>query len=222
MEKGAAAIHRHLISELQRYVQTQYFGRTPILFDALAETLEQEGVLYSKPYVEASPVYKKVNDGFQGLNVSPWLKEFFKRLADNRLGVYPDPYLHQLSSLAAIEEGKDLFVSTGTGSGKTECFIWPLLAKLTTEARERPESWSQRGIRAVAMYPMNALVADQISRLRRLIGDRGDRFVSIFREYAGDDARRPQFGSYTAGRLIPAAGRSSRAIKTWQKNLLNY
>lgn len=215
MEKGAAAIHRHLISELQRYVQTQYFGRTPILFDALAETLEQEGVLYSKPYVEASPVYKKVNDGFQGLNVSPWLKEFFKRLADNRLGVYPDPYLHQLSSLAAIEEGKDLFVSTGTGSGKTECFIWPLLAKLTTEARERPESWSQRGIRAVAMYPMNALVADQISRLRRLIGDRDGRFISIFREYAGDDARRPQFGSYTGRTPYPGG----RPIKSRDKNL---
>lgn len=52
---------------------------------------------------------------------------------------------------------------------------------------------------------MNALVSDQISRLRRLIGDREGRFVNIFRETSGYAARRPQFGMYTGRTPYPGA-----------------
>ena len=51
---------------------------------------------------------------------------------------------------------------------------------------------------------MNALVSDQVSRLRRLIGDPDHRFVNIFRDTCGRNSRRPQFGMYT-GRT-PYAG----------------
>lgn len=87
------------------------------------------------------------------------------------MGVYPSPFVHQINALEAASAGKDLFVATGTGSGKTECFMWPLLAKLADEARNSKETWQMRGIRTIIMYPMNALVSDQVSRLRRLIGD---------------------------------------------------
>lgn len=99
-------------------------------------------------------------------------------------------------------------MSTGTGSGKTECFMWPLMAKLADEARNRTDSWALRGVRTVIMYPLNALVSDQVSRLRRLIGDPEHRFVKIFRETCGNDVRRPQFGMYT-GRT-PYAGPKPR------------
>ena len=109
-----------------------------------------------------------------------------------------------MQSLEAWYQGRDLFVSTGTGSGKTECFLWPLMGKLADEAVNRADSWKKRGVRAVVMYPMNALVSDQGSRLRRLIGDPEGRFVEIFRDLSGKNSRRPQFGMYT-GRT-PYAG----------------
>ena len=96
-----------------------------------------------------------------------------------------------------------MFVSTGTGSGKTECFLWPMIAKLVTEAHDSPNTWQNRGVRAIIMYPMNALVSDQLSRLRRLIGDTENKFVAIFRETCGQNVRRPQFGMYTGRTPYP-------------------
>lgn len=86
--------------------------------------------------------------------------------------------------------------------------MWPLMAKLASEARNSPDSWAMRGVRTIIMYPMNALVSDQISRLRRLIGDPDHRFINIFRTACGNNSRRPQFGMYT-GRT-PYAGKEPR------------
>jgi hypothetical protein len=74
---------------------------------------------------------------------------------------------HQWQAFDKItKEGRNVVVATGTGSGKTECFQLPILYSLLTEpAAVR----AQRGIRALLIYPLNALVEDQIMRLRRLL-----------------------------------------------------
>mgnify|MGYP001159020193 FL=1 len=131
-----------------------------------------------------------------------WMKIFFSQLSEAGLGVYAKPFRHQVTALEQAVAGKDLFVSTGTGSGKTECFMWPLMAKLVQEAHDAPRTWEKRGVRCIIMYPMNALVSDQISRLRRLLGDEAGRFVDLFRECADDNARRPQFGMYTGRTFV--------------------
>ncbi len=209
MSNGANGVHLQLREALENYIKSQYFGKSPILLSAIQGKLDQEGVLYQKPYVESSPAYKTSPNGIQLSRKLPaWLKEYFKALSEANLGVYPSPFCHQVAALEAAYNGEDLFVSTGTGSGKTECFMWPLMAKLATEARNNPTSWSMRGIRTIIMYPMNALVSDQLSRLRRLIGDPDHRFVNVFRETCGLDSRRPQFGMYT-GRT-PYAGKEPK------------
>ena len=209
MANGANAIHKQLRLSLENYIKSQYFGKSPILLSALQGKLDQEGVLYQKPYIESSPAYKSKEHGIQLSEKLPdWMKDYFGKLSEAKLGVYPSPFCHQIAALEAAQEGKDLFVSTGTGSGKTECFLWPLMAKLATEARNQPESWKLRGVRAIIMYPMNALVSDQVSRLRRLMGDPECQFVRIFRECTHKNVRRPQFGMYT-GRT-PYAGPEPR------------
>lgn len=209
MANGANGVHIQLRKALENYIKSQYFGKSPVLLSAIQDKLNQEGVLYQKPYVESSPAYKSVPNGIQLSEVLPdWIKAYFKALSDANLGVYPSPFCHQILALEAATNGQDLFVSTGTGSGKTECFMWPLMAKLASEARNQPDSWSMRGVRSIVMYPMNALVSDQISRLRRLIGDPEHRFVNIFRDICGSNSRRPQFGMYT-GRT-PYAGAEPR------------
>lgn len=76
-------------------------------------------------------------------------------------------YEHQLKSLAHLLSRRgNLIVATGTGSGKTECFLLPLLYWLSTETDEVRK---QPGIRALLLYPMNALVEDQMRRLRALL-----------------------------------------------------
>src|SRR5699024_1566368 len=60
----------------------------------------------------------------------------------------------------------------------------------------------KRGVRAIIMYPMNALVSDQIARLRKIIGK--DEFIEVFSKL-NSNARRPQFGMYTGRTPYPGA-----------------
>lgn len=211
MNKGAHSYHEGLYQELIRYLQSQYLGKSEVLLDACSELLYQPGLLYSDPYIESSPSYATLENGIDQSDLPEYIKVFFEHLCSAGLGVYRAPFTHQIEALKCAWEGTDLLVSTGTGSGKTECFMWPLLAKLLHEAHENSSSWNgQRGMRALVMYPMNALVSDQISRLRRLLGDEQGTFISAFRLSAGTLVRRPQFGMYT-GRTPYAGPVSTRA-----------
>lgn len=218
MHYGANTIQKTLLTELANYIKTQYFGKTPLLLSALSERLQEKNLLYKEPYIESSPAYKTVPNGFEKINLPNWLKKFFLRLAEENLGVYTSPFVHQIQALEKFSQGKDLFVSTGTGSGKTECFMFPILSKLAVEAHDASENWQNRGVRVMIMYPMNALVSDQISRLRKLLGDREGIFIKIFREICGKNSRHPQFGMYT-GRT-PYSGKADKKQDNQLKSTL--
>lgn len=206
MNRGAHFVHERLKDNLIRYLKSQYLGQSEVLLRACAEQMERPGNLWSYPYIESSPAYEIAEDGIANSSLSEELKRFFVELADKRLGVFTAPFRHQVEALEGAYAGRDLFVSTGTGSGKTECFMWPMLARIASEAAKSP-GWAERAVRVIVMYPMNALVVDQIGRLRRMIGDpRGD-FLEAFHHLAGRGARRPQFGMYT-GRT-PYSGEKS-------------
>lgn len=219
MPNGANSIHKQLRTELENYIKSQYFGKSPLLLSALNVHIDDEGLLYQKPFIESSPAYVTVQNGIQSASIEPWLKDYFSKLAMSNIGVFPTPFVHQISALEAATRGDNLFVSTGTGSGKTECFMWPLLAKLATEAKTSKESWAKRGIRTIIMYPMNALVSDQVSRLRRMIGDPDKKFISIFRNTCGEEVRRPQFGMYTGRTPYPGEAPSTEQDRKLEKTL---
>ena len=74
------------------------------------------------------------------------------------------PYAHQSRALEiASGAGRNVIVATGTGSGKTEAFLMPILNSLL---EERDRGTLTPGIRAIVIYPMNALAADQLDRIR--------------------------------------------------------
>lgn len=195
-EWSPSKIHKKLRSELENYILTQYFLNTPILSDTIKKQIDEVGLVYQIPYLEASPVYKRISNGFEKADLPQWLVDLFLHLSNKNLGIFKDPYSHQIKALESFIKGKNLLVSTGTGSGKTECFMWPILAKLFSEAKHSPKSWNQRGIRILLIYPMNALVSDQISRLRKMLGDSEQQFISEFHKEC-NGIRRPQFGMYT-------------------------
>lgn len=70
------------------------------------------------------------------------------------------PYKHQLKSWdALLNKGKSIAVTTGTGSGKTECFMLPVLHDIYENARD------EEGISAIFLYPLNALIGSQKKRM---------------------------------------------------------
>ena len=219
MSNGANFVHKQLRLELEDYIKSQYFGKSPLLLSAISDQLDKEGVLYRKPYIESSPAYKSKNNGIQTSDIPVWLKEYFTKLSAAGVGVYQAPFIHQINALEEAIRGNDLFVATGTGSGKTECFMWPLMAKLAIEAKTSCDTWRMRGVRTIIMYPMNALVSDQVSRLRRLIGDPENKFIHIFRDTCGQNVRRPQFGMYTGRTPYPGLEPSKEQDHRLEKTL---
>ena len=214
--------HEALKNKLIDYVETAYFGKNDELRNLCKDELELQGVMWQEPYIEANPAYVSVEDGIHNSSIIPDdIKEILGEMTRRDLGVYKSPYSHQIEAVEAFYQGRDLFVATGTGSGKTECFMWPMISKLVREAKGNKKSWHQRGVRAMMLYPMNALVSDQLGRLRRMIG--ADAFYELFVDYTGEE-RRPQFGMYTgrtpyAGEIKSAQDKALAA--TLQSNLID-
>lgn len=76
------------------------------------------------------------------------------------------PYQHQVEAwqaLIAAKPPRSVLVTSGTGSGKTECFLVPILHDLATELASRPGGLT--GVRALFLYPLNALIKSQRDRL---------------------------------------------------------
>ncbi len=76
------------------------------------------------------------------------------------------PYAHQLDAwrrLADPQTARSVLVTSGTGSGKTECFLVPILNDLARQAAASPQRL--QGVQAIMLYPLNALIASQEERL---------------------------------------------------------
>ena len=105
------------------------------------------------------------------------------------------PYLHQLIAWQRLSsqdghEPQATIVTTGTGSGKTECFLYPIF-----DHAFRALSRGEKGIKAIVLYPMNALAADQARRMAAVVhGDdrlRGRLRVGMF---VGGEGRHREMG----------------------------
>ena len=187
--------------ELCDYIEATYHISHPSLIEERKRLLKQPGVIYQIPYLESTPKYT-TGRPFEELDLHPSILKAFLAVGDqggNRL-IYDPPYSHQAEAVRqTLVEGKDIVVMTGTGSGKTECFLLPILGKLAREASTKGEQFaSSLGLRALVLYPMNALVNDQLGRLRLLFGD--NRITSLFNDWGGRPVR---FARYTSRTLYP-------------------
>jgi len=185
--KAASEIKDHHM----KFIEANYHLHNSRLIEERRRLME-EGAVASEPWVGATPSYI-LGEKFKDLNLPSPVIEILEGLDQADLDVYDPPYLHQAKALEAFfSEEKNLIVSTGTGSGKTEIFLYSILGQLALEA-ERGETTDVRGFRSIILYPMNALVADQVSRLRQLIGS--DVGAEELEKRFG---RRVQFGMYTS------------------------
>jgi superfamily II DNA/RNA helicase len=84
------------------------------------------------------------------------------------------PYIHQHESWTILNDStpghaQSVVVTSGTGSGKTECFLYPVLNDLYKHSEE--------GIQAIFMYPLNALANDQKGRIEKCCSKLGLHFA---------------------------------------------
>ncbi|MDY6988932.1 MAG: DEAD/DEAH box helicase [Thermodesulfobacteriota bacterium] len=146
-----SVLAQHVEKGIKDFLRTTFPITTPFFSDILEKLLNEFGNVFKGPYVDVQLPFQQ---GKGGTGYFPELPMQFST------------YLHQESSFARLSgpNPKSTIVATGTGSGKTECFIYPILDYCY---RHRGEP----GIKAIIVYPMNALATDQAGRLAKLIGN---------------------------------------------------
>ncbi|MFG3685434.1 DEAD/DEAH box helicase [Micromonospora sp. NPDC047740] len=174
------ATTRAMVDAYQRYLHTLIEPRDTKLaraLDAAIAAAIQDGVTKG-PILEATPPYAQ-GRSLRELIGEGVLHSEFATLAGG-LPLERPLYVHQEQALRRAAQGRNLVVATGTGSGKTESFLLPILNHLVAE---RAAGALGPGVRALLLYPMNALANDQMKRLRVLLRDVPD---ITFGRYTGD------------------------------------
>jgi ATP-dependent helicase YprA (DUF1998 family) len=189
-------MYRHLNEGLVSYLETVYKLANPRLSTERRGLLEEAGRISRSPLIESTPDYPT------GRHLSDLVRDYpavYPPQLVELLG-FGSPitrrplFRHQDEFAEAYANGRqNAVIATGTGSGKTEMFLLPIVAGLLKEAQQWPAprgvasagrrdgstgSWLHRrrhetrrsAMRAVVLYPMNALVNDQLRRLRRVLG----------------------------------------------------
>jgi ATP-dependent helicase YprA (DUF1998 family) len=209
VELGVNEIAQRIHLRLRRYLEAQYHIRNSALIEEREMLLKEPGGISQRPFIEVTPSYS-VSGNFSGLKAPATVTGLLQELVGWKpgVGVYP-PYRHQADALehffANGADGDDLVVATGTGSGKTETFLYAILGALALEGVERRASFARHGVRALLLYPMNALVSDQTARLRRLLGD--ERLAKLMEDRWG---RRARFGMYTSRTPYPGVRKGAK------------
>lgn len=212
-----------LHASLSDYIEAAYHLGHETLVRQRRNLLKRPGVIHQRPYLESTPRYK-TGAPFGELGLPDAAREALEAVAHpSEMGgelqprrLYNPPFTHQARALQlALNEGKSLVVTTGTGSGKTESFLMPILGMLARQAAEG-EPFEKPAVRAILLYPMNALVNDQLGRLRLLLGD--PRIRSLFQQWAGRPAR---FARYTSRTLYPGV-RTTEKDKTRLRPLKDF
>lgn len=169
-----------LAAEELRRTLTQYLSTTFALADQpVRESLERflnhpgHGI-FKGPYLRLRTPFRQAEVGWT--DHLEWWPEGF------------EPYRHQAKAFARLSTrrgaAEPTLITTGTGSGKTESFLIPVL-----DHCRRERARGRAGVKAILLYPMNALATDQAERLNALLAKSGLGDVEAGL-YIGDEAER--------------------------------
>lgn len=180
------------------------FSNQPLrkhLFEIFARGYGESGCFLADPVFEATFGWKQADTTMasltKGLLHSDLVNAMDKPWGDNakeyRFPREAKPYVHQLTAWnALLAPGyQSVVVTSGTGSGKTECFMVPVLSSLAHARTKEPDI---RGVRALFLYPLNALIQSQRERLRAWTGPfNGDIRFCLYNGMTPEEAKAEKY-----------------------------
>jgi len=195
---------QRLRDDYARYLQTIYAFRDEGLRGEFAKALTQPDFLVKGPILQASRPYE-TGASIAELVTQGILRPGFRDLCSDALPFERPLYRHQEEAIRkVVGQGRNVVVATGTGSGKTEAFLIPILNHLLGE--DADGTLQDPGVRALLLYPMNALANDQLRRLRQVLAS----YRAItFGRYTGEtpedqsEAERQFLQQFPDDRMLP-------------------
>ena len=160
---------KQIVDFYRNYLLTTFQTTNEKYNRQLEDELKKDGIISSGPFINVSDSYEK--------------EKTISELVENQVlcgsmlnlgNLYPYErrlYRHQVEAILKAGEKKNLIITTGTGSGKTESFLIPVVNELL---KEQEAGTLDAGVRVLIIYPMNALVNDQIRRLREIFSSYKD------------------------------------------------
>ncbi|MBT0110240.1 MULTISPECIES: DEAD/DEAH box helicase [Vibrio harveyi group] len=138
-----------VVKGLQNYVRSAFTLNSAGFENTIDEFLAQEDNLIKGPYVSIALPFRVSNTPL----------DFFPHFT-----LPFSPYAHQSIAYNRLTQSppQSTLVATGTGSGKTECFLYPVLNHCASETKQ-----GNKGVKAIIIYPMNALATDQAKRFAK-------------------------------------------------------
>ena len=176
-----------VIGDYQRFIQGFLHIRDKRVRDVVEETLA-DGLLWPEPWLSLNPKFT-VSGTVDELADEGVLDAECKRVF--RLGKEADPsgtgsplslYRHQVEAIEAARAGDNYVLTTGTGSGKSLSYIVPIVDRVLREG-------SGGRIKAIVVYPMNALANSQEEELKKFLsaGYPDGKGPVTFKRYTGQE-----------------------------------
>lgn len=153
---------RRIVEKYTRYLGTIFGFSDPEYSRLFKRAIQEQNQFHKGPYLDVLDSFAKEKSIQSMISDKELVTSFV------RFGMNPQRplYAHQYNAISKVNEHHNIVVSTGTGSGKTESFLIPILNAL---AHEHEVGTLNPGVRALLIYPMNALANDQIERLRTVL-----------------------------------------------------
>jgi Lhr-like helicase len=165
------AVVREVIDEYKSHIRTEFRARDKKLREALERELDVPGFLAQHPFFQAHRPFRAGK---------PWtelgLDAKLARVLEERSQA-KTAFLHQSDAISHLlsPDATPTVVTTGTGSGKTECFLAPVIQNAIEDATR----FKRNGLTAILVYPMNALANDQEIRIASYLKDSGHDYVKV-------------------------------------------
>ncbi len=209
-------IHRTLRELYLKYINSGMPFFSECYNNERNELLLSDATICQPPIIEIVPKYEEectIEDLCLRENIDIDFANFVNcGLFDGNSKTIRKLYKHQAEAIIiATKKRKDIVVTTGTGSGKTECFLLPLISDLISESKTWSKQDRPRAMRAIILYPLNALAEDQMIRLRKALNSKEAGGGNNARKWldSNRNGNRFYFGRYT-GRT-PVSGNKDKS-----------
>lgn len=174
-------LRSRLVDDFREYITSFLTVRYPHIKEFLESELSR-GSLWSEPLLSINPTFESGGFVDQIPDLDSRCGTIFRRgkCASDQSGSAMELYRHQVQAIERANQGRSFVLTTGTGSGKSLSYILPIVNSILKEG-------SGRGIRAIVVYPMNALANSQKGELEKYLSFGSAKGSVTFARYTGQE-----------------------------------